>query len=114
MSGLAKSFLDVLEPDALVDMPVLLGATGGSARHSLVIEHGMRPVFAYLRAAVVATGVFAATDDWGSAEGVAGLDRRIRRAGEDLAHGVLSSRRRPVQASDEVVDFGSLLDSLGQ
>ncbi|WP_367651673.1 CE1759 family FMN reductase [Curtobacterium sp. MCPF17_052] len=65
MSGLAKSFLDVLDKDALADMPVLLGATGGTARHSLALEHGIRPVFAYLRAAVVPTGVFAATDDWG-------------------------------------------------
>ncbi|WFR68574.1 NAD(P)H-dependent oxidoreductase [Curtobacterium flaccumfaciens] len=66
VSGLAKSFLDVLDKDALADMPVLLGATGGTARHSLAIEHGLRPVFAYLRAAVVPTGVFAATDDWGA------------------------------------------------
>ncbi|WIB36886.1 CE1759 family FMN reductase [Curtobacterium sp. MCJR17_043] len=65
MSGLAKSFLDVLDKDALTDMPVLLGATGGTARHSLALEHGIRPVFAYLRAAVVPTAVFAATDDWG-------------------------------------------------
>jgi FMN reductase len=117
MSGLAKSFLDVLEPDSLVEMPVLLGATGGSARHSLVLEHGIRPVFAYLRAAVAQTAVFAATDDWGSAEGAAGLESRIRRAGADLAHGIRSSRRRPVQAEDapaSVTDFGALLDSLGQ
>ena len=46
MSGLAKSFLDVIDKDALVDMPVLLAATGGTARHSLAIEHAMRPVFA--------------------------------------------------------------------
>ncbi|KQO63071.1 CE1759 family FMN reductase [Curtobacterium sp. Leaf261] len=116
MSGLAKSFLDVLEPDALVDMPVLLGATGGSARHSLAVDHGMRPVFAYLRAAVAQTAVFAATDDWGSAEHAAGLESRIRRAGEDLAHGVRTSRRRAVSAPDAsptVTDFGSLLDALG-
>ncbi|PZF60528.1 NADPH-dependent FMN reductase [Curtobacterium sp. MCBD17_013] len=114
MSGLAKSFLDVLETDALVDMPVLLGATGGSPRHSLTVEHGFRPVFSYLRAAVAPTAVFAATEDWGDAEGVAALDRRIRRAGADLAHMVRTSRRRVPVTEPDVVDFGSLLEGLGQ
>ncbi|MFZ7088107.1 CE1759 family FMN reductase [Curtobacterium sp. RRHDQ10] len=114
MSGLAKSFLDVLEPTALVDMPVLVGATAGSSRHSLVIEHGMRPVFSYLRASVVPTAVFVATDDWGSAEAAVGLEQRVGRAGEELAHGIRVSRRRPVAASAAVTDFASLLGSLGQ
>ena len=110
MSGLAKSFLDVLDKDALTDMPVLLGATGGTARHSLALEHGIRPVFAYLRAAVVPTGVFAATDDWGS-DDAGTLDARIRRAGADLAWMMRASRRQPQQADalPEVVDFASLL-----
>ncbi|MDY1003595.1 CE1759 family FMN reductase [Curtobacterium sp. CFBP9011] len=110
MSGLAKSFLDVLDKDVLTDMPVLLGATGGTARHSLALEHGIRPVFAYLRAAVVPTGVFAATDDWGS-DDAGTLDARIRRAGADLAWMMRASRRKPQQADalPEVVDFASLL-----
>lgn len=110
MSGLAKSFLDVLDKDALTDMPVLLGATGGTARHSLALEHGIRPVFAYLRAAVVPTGVFAATDDWGS-DDAGTLDARIRRAGADLTWMMRASRRQPQQADalPEVVDFASLL-----
>lgn len=110
MSGLAKSFLDVLDKDALTDMPVLLGATGGTARHSLALEHGIRPVFAYLRAAVVPAGVFAATDDWGS-DDAGTLDARIRRAGADLAWMMRASRRQPQQADalPEVVDFASLL-----
>lgn len=113
MSGLAKSFLDVLDKDALTDMPVLLGATGGTARHSLALEHGIRPVFAYLRAAVVPTGVFAATDDWGSDDSGT-LDARIRRAGADLAWMMRASRRQPQQADalPEVVDFASLLGGM--
>jgi FMN reductase len=114
MSGLAKSFLDVLDPDALTDMPVLLGATGGTARHSLAIEHSVRPVFAYLRAAVVPTAVFAATDDWGEAGGGAPLEARIRRAGADLAWAIGASRRSAPQAETDVTDFGSLLEALGQ
>ncbi len=112
VSGLAKSFLDVLDKDSLADMPVLLGATGGTARHSLAIDHALRPVFAYLRAAVVPTGVFAATDDWGTE---AALDGRIRRAGADLAWAVRASRRAPQQADalPATADFASLLGGLG-
>ena len=38
-SGLFKSFFDVLPEETLSDMPVLIGATGGTERHSLVLEH---------------------------------------------------------------------------
>ncbi|MCX4610882.1 MULTISPECIES: FMN reductase [Streptomyces] len=78
-SGLFKSFFDVLDQDALTGKPVLIAATGGSARHSLVLEHALRPLFAYLRAVVVPTAVYAASEDWG-AEGLA--DRIDRAAGE--------------------------------
>ncbi|MEV8545889.1 FMN reductase [Streptomyces sp. NPDC051572] len=80
-SGLFKSFFDVLEKDALVGKPVLIAATGGSARHSLVLEHALRPLFAYLRAVVVPTGVYAASEDWGAE----GLPERIDRAAGELA-----------------------------
>lgn len=79
-SGLFKSFFDVLDRDALAGKPVLVAATGGSARHSLVLEHALRPLFAYLRAVVVPTAVYAASEDWG-AQGLAG---RIERAAAEL------------------------------
>ena len=63
--GLFKSFFDVLPEESLTDMPVLIGATGGTERHSLVLEHALRPLFSYLRAIVSPTGVYAATDDFG-------------------------------------------------
>src|SRR3954470_21963240 len=66
-SGLFKLFFDVVEKDGLAGMPTLLAATGGTSRHSLAIDHAMRPLFAYLDAAVVATGVYAAAEDWGRA-----------------------------------------------
>lgn len=114
MSGLAKSFLDVLDPDGLADMPVLLGATGGTARHSLAIEHGMRPVFAYLRAAVAPTAVFAATDDWGADDGSSALHARIRRAGADLAWVMRASRREKPADELSAPDFGAMLGALGR
>jgi FMN reductase len=80
-SGLFKSFFDVLDRDALAGKPVLIAATGGTARHSLVLEHALRPLFAYLRAVVVPTGVYAASEDWGAE----GLAERIERAAGELA-----------------------------
>ncbi|PKV83097.1 FMN reductase [Streptomyces sp. TLI_146] len=86
-SGLFKSFFDVIDPDAVTGKPVLIAATGGTARHSLALEHAVRPLFAYLRAVVVPTAVFAASEDWGSGgdEYTDGLPGRIRRAGAELA-----------------------------
>ncbi|WP_371547182.1 NAD(P)H-dependent oxidoreductase [Streptomyces sp. NBC_00554] len=83
-SGLFKSFFDVLsvsDQDALAGKPALIAATGGSARHSLVLEHALRPLFSYLRAVVVPTAVYAASEDWGAE----GLASRIDRAAGELA-----------------------------
>lgn len=83
-SGLFKTFFDVLEPGVLDGTPVLIAATAGTARHSLVLDHALRPLFAHLRAVVVPTGVFAATDDFGAtADG--SLDKRVERAAAELA-----------------------------
>jgi FMN reductase len=80
-SGLFKSFFDVLDKEALAGKPVLIAATGGTARHSLVLEHALRPLFAYLRAVVVPTAVYAASEDWGAE----GLPERIERAAGELS-----------------------------
>lgn len=108
-SGLFKTFFDVIDKEALEGMPVLLAATAGTARHSLVIDHALRPLFAYLRALPVATGVFAAPEDWGAGTAEA-LDERIRRAARELADAVTSRPQRG--AHDEfadVVPFAQLL-----
>jgi FMN reductase len=86
-SGLFKSFFDLIEPDALTGKPVLIAATGGTARHSLVLEHALRPLFAYLRALVVPTAVYAASEDWGGSGDplTDTLPDRIARAGRELA-----------------------------
>ncbi|MBX3097999.1 MAG: FMN reductase [Salinibacterium sp.] len=89
-SGLFKSFVDVLDPQSLTGMPVLLGATGGTERHSLAIDYAMRPLFTYLHANPVPTGVYAASSDWGTE---AGLTDRIERAASELAALVRASER---------------------
>jgi FMN reductase len=83
-SGLFKSFFDVLDRQALVGTPVLMAATGGSARHSLVLDYALRPLFSYLKATLVGTGVFAATADFGSDEAGRSLADRIDRAAAEL------------------------------
>lgn len=94
-SGLFKTFVDVLDRDALAGAPVLVAATAGSERHSLVLEHAMRPLLSHLRAVVVPTAVFAAASDWaGGDEAEAALGARVRRAGGELAALVASSDPR--------------------
>jgi FMN reductase len=108
-SGLFKTFFDVLEPDALRGVPVLVAATAGTARHSLVLDHALRPLFGYLRAVVVPTGVFAASEDFGSG----GLDERIDRAAGELVMLLGGTARRPaaepVDAFADPVPFEELL-----
>ena len=115
-SGLFKTFFDVLEPGTLGGKPVLVAATAGTARHSLVLEHALRPLFTYLHAVVVPTAVFAASEDWGAA-GVDGrLRGRIDRAAAELA-ALVESRptTEPVDQFDRDIadmgDFESLLRS---
>ncbi|HET9649648.1 MAG TPA: FMN reductase [Microlunatus sp.] len=105
-SGLFKMFFDVLEPDTLRDKPVLIGATGGTARHSLALEYALRPLFSYLHAVVVPTGVFAAPEDWAS-ENV--LAERLDRAGQQLARFVTGRATAGTSAEAEVVPFERLL-----
>ncbi|MCP9965255.1 MULTISPECIES: FMN reductase [Actinomadura] len=95
-TGLFKTFFDVLDRDALEGTPVLLGATGGTARHSLAIDYAMRPLFAYLRTSVVPTAVYAASEDWGSGE--TALPDRVARAGAELA---ALMEARPAPAKDD-------------
>lgn len=108
-SGLYKSFFDVLEQGTLDGMPTLIGATGGTARHSLALEHAVRPMFAYLRAAAMPTGVYAASEDWAGA-GDEALAGRIARAGGELAAAMaLRERTGPVDPFADSVPFEELL-----
>ncbi|WP_030322207.1 FMN reductase [Streptomyces sp. NRRL B-3229] len=115
-SGLFKSFFDLVEPEALAGKPVLIAATGGTARHSLVLDHALRPLFSYLKAVVVPTGVYAASEDWGAE----GLDARIERAAGELAalmSGLsavpkAAGRRPSADTFEDVVPFEERLAAL--
>ena len=105
-SGLFKMFVDAVDPSALEQLPVLLGATGGTARHSLALEFAIRPLFAYLRANVMPTAVFAAAEDWASKGQLA---ERVATAAAELTTALA---RRPEPKADpyaEPVPFARLL-----
>jgi FMN reductase len=108
-SGLFKTFLDVVDKDALRGVPVLLAATAGSARHSLVIEHALRPLFSYLQAVVVPTGVFAATEDFGSVTD-SRLSERVERAADELVALLVgrSAGARPREAQRRTDPFADV------
>ncbi len=109
-SGLFKSFFDGLEPGTLEGKPVLIAATAGTARHSLVLDHALRPMFGYLHAVVVPTGVFAASEDWGANGADGALRHRIDRAARELTD--LVETRPALNRADpfgDVPDFANLL-----
>jgi len=114
-SGLFKSFFDVLDPSALDGKPTLIAATAGTPRHSLALEHAVRPLFTYLHAVVVPTGVFAATEDFADRR----FAERVERAAGELA-ALLAPRSsaapRPARTTpsadpfDDVTPFDQLLE----
>jgi len=79
-SGLFTSFFHVLDNDLLIGKPVVLAATAGTARHALVADDQMRPLFAFLRTMAAPTSVFAAPEDWSDPA----LARRVDRAAFEL------------------------------
>ncbi len=79
-SGLFTSFFGILDNDLLIAKPVVLAATAGTARHALVADDQMRPLFAYLRTMTVPTSLFAAPEDWSDPA----LNKRIARAAVEL------------------------------
>jgi len=110
-SALFKAFFDVLEEDALAGTPVLIAATGGTARHSLALEHVVRPLFTHLGAEVVPTSVFAAPEDWGGAVAPSPLGHRIDRAAAQLAAMMAGRDARTRRDPFAPTDFADLLDA---
>lgn len=63
-TGLFKHLFDLIGQYALVDTPVLLAATDGSERHALILEHQLRPLFAFFQALTLPLGVYAHDGDF--------------------------------------------------
>ena len=109
-SGLFKSFIDVLDPKSLDGKAVLLGATGGTDRHQMVLEYAMRPLFSYLRTRMAATAVFAGPQDWGNTDdGGSPLSSRIDRAAAEFAALLAGEQPGRKPAALESLPFEQLL-----
>lgn len=109
-SGLFKSFIDVLDPKSLTGKAVLLGATGGTDRHQMVLDYAMRPLFSYLRTRTTATAVFAGPQDWGSTEqGASPLSDRVDRAAGELTDLLKGAQPQTKPAALESLPFEELL-----
>lgn len=112
-SGMFKSFFDIIDPTALDGMPVVIGATGGTERHSLALEYALRPMFTYLHGVVVPTSVYAASADWGSgADTVKALPDRIERAAGEFA-ALVSVSDRSQRVTDPFTLDGDFATMLG-
>jgi FMN reductase len=63
-TGLFKHFFDLFDPAALRGKPVILAATGGGERHSLIVEHQLRPLFGFFEALTMPTAIYASDRDF--------------------------------------------------
>lgn len=100
-TGLFKHLFDLIGQDALIDKPVLLAATGGSERHSLVIEHQLRPLFAFFQALTLPLGVYASERDFDGYEiASTALRQRIALAVERASPWLRERKASPAAASE--------------
>ena len=91
-SGLFKHLFDFVEPNALLNKPVVIGATGGGHRHALIVEHQLRPLFGFFSALIVPTSIYAADQEFIDGEiADAGVIGRVQSAVSQLA-GLLGVR----------------------
>ncbi len=63
-TGLFKHFFDLVDQYALANTLVMLAATGGGEHHALVLDHALRPLFAFFQAHTLPVGVFASAGDF--------------------------------------------------
>lgn len=63
-TGLFKHFFDLLDPSSLRGKPIILAATGGGERHSLIVEHQLRPLFGFFEALTLPTAIYASDKDF--------------------------------------------------
>lgn len=114
-SGLFKSFFDIIDKNGFAGKPVLIAATGGSPRHSMVLDHAVRPMFSYLRAVVVPTGVYAASEDWAGTSGdTATLADRVDRAAGELVALLGGTRTTPSPVDDDEAGIANFARLLGE
>lgn len=85
--GLFKHFIDLLDPALLYAKPILLAATGGGSRHSLMVEHQLRPLFGFFMAHSLPTAIYASAQDFSENNTIVNqaLIQRIHQAIEEFS-----------------------------
>lgn len=97
-TGLFKHLIDLIEPSDLAGKPILLTATGGGAKHALVIEHQLRPLFGFFEAATLPTGVYASSADFIDGQLASSvLVNRLGRAVEQFSPWLGQAHHQPKQ-----------------
>ncbi len=100
--GLCKHLFDLVDMHAIAGKPVLLAATGGSARHALVIDHQLRTLFGFFHALSLPAGVYATPDDIQHGQVVSeGLAQRLELVAElatPVLQGLTLHRQRDTAA----------------
>ncbi len=79
-TGLFKHVIDLLDPADLRGKPIILTATGGGDRHSLVVEHQLRPLFAFFEAFVAPTAIYTSGRDFIEGELSPAINARVNQA----------------------------------
>jgi FMN reductase len=67
-TGHFKHLFDLIDQNSLLDVPVILAATGGGDKHCLMIEHQLRPLFGFLGSHAVPVGIYASHADFRDGE----------------------------------------------
>ena len=91
-TGLFKHFFDLLDPSALRGKPVILAATGGGERHSLIVEHQLRPLFGFFEALTMPTAIYASDRDF--SDGALVSEAIFARGAASRRRGVSCHRRK--------------------
>ena len=101
-SGLLKVFFDLLPLNGLVDKTAIPIATGGSPAHQLVIDHGLRPLFASVGAVTTPTGVYGTDASFDTGQPPPSLIARIDAA---VLEAITLSERIHVPADSSLSPF---------
>ncbi|PWH06282.1 flavoprotein [Brachybacterium endophyticum] len=110
-SALFKLLIDALDKDLWHGKPVLLGATAGTARHSLALDYAIRPMFSYLRAEMVPTAVFAASTDFGGASASESAQDSLADRAQRAARELVSMLGAGIGAGAEHADHSGSTDA---
>ena len=106
-TGLFKGFWDVTPDGVMAGVPVVVAATGGTARHSLVTDFALRPLFAYMKSLVMPTGVYAAPEDWAGSGLAARQDEAAAELVGQLTVGSVTAGDAEPQEGEEGIDGGA-------